>query len=139
MAAFERVLAQHSGQVAAFLSSPYHHPSLQDSALPSSGYWERIRRLCDKHGVVLILDDVRAGFRLDSGGSNEHFGFTPDLICFCKAIANGYPLAALVGGESLQRDAARVRTTGSYCSKRCPWPPLWRASESYDAWKLPRS
>jgi glutamate-1-semialdehyde 2,1-aminomutase len=120
VAAFERVLVEHPGDVAAFLSSPYHHPSLEDSALPSPGYWSQIRQLCTQYGVVLIVDDVRAGFRLDLRGSNEYFGFAPDLICFCKAIANGYPLAALVGIDCLQSEAARVRATGSYWFQAVP-------------------
>lgn len=119
-AAFERVLDENLGQVAAFIGTPYHHPSFDDSALPAPGYWQRIRRLCDHHGVVLIIDDVRAGFRLDLRGSNEYFGFTPDLICFCKAIANGYPLSALVGRQELRDEAAKVHNTGSYWFQAAP-------------------
>lgn len=113
-AALERIVAEHHGDVAAFIATPYHHPAFADSELPAEGYWEKVERLCKKNGIVLIVDDVRCGFRLHLGGSNELFGFKPDLICFCKAIANGYPISALVGTEALKTSAAKVFHTGSY-------------------------
>ena len=70
------------------------------------GYWKRMEALCRASGIVLIVDDVRSGFRLHPAGSNMAYGFTPDLICFGKAIGNGHPLAALVGTDAL-KDAAK--------------------------------
>lgn len=113
-AALERVVAANAGRIAAFISSPYHHPVFQDNALPAPGYWEKVQELLRRNGIVLIVDDVRAGFRLHLGGSNELYGFKPDLICFCKAIGNGYPISALVGTDALRNDAAKVFHTGSY-------------------------
>jgi len=118
--AFERVLAEHPGQVAGFIATPYHHPTFADSELPAEGYWQRIRELCDHEGVVLIIDDVRCGFRLSLRGSADYFGFTPDLACYCKAIANGYPISAIVGSEALKGEAAKVFYTGSYWYQAVP-------------------
>lgn len=112
--ALERVIAENPGDVAGFISSPYHHPVYADNELPSPGYWERVQSVLRKHGIVFIIDDVRAGFRLHMGGSCEHYGFKPDLIAFCKAIGNGYPVSALVGCDALRNDVARVFHTGSY-------------------------
>ena len=56
---------------------------------------------------------MRAGFRINLRGSNVHFGFDPDMICFGKAIANGHPLAALVGIDDLKQSAERVYFTGT--------------------------
>ena len=67
-----------------------------------------------KNGSIVIVDDVRAGFRLHLGGSCEKYGFKPDLICFSKAIANGYALSALVGIDALRVDTAKVFHTGSF-------------------------
>ena len=113
-AALERAIDDNPGQIAAFIASPYHHPVFADSEMPVEGYWNRVQSLLRKHGIVLISDDVRCGFRLDMGGSNEYFGFKPDLICFCKAIGNGYPISALVGADALKNAAAKVFHTGSY-------------------------
>ena len=111
--AFAKVIAEHSGQIACFISSPYHHPILQDNALPASGYWQQMEQLCRQHGIVLIVDDVRAGFRQNLAGSHVAYGFTPDLVCFGKAIANGYPLSALMGSDALKQAAQDVFFTGT--------------------------
>jgi len=110
----ERVVAENAGNIAGFISSPYHHPTFVDNEMPAEGYWKKVEQLLRKNGIVFIIDDVRCGFRLHMGGSNEYFGFKPDLICFCKAIANGYPISALVGADSLRTYASKVFHTGSY-------------------------
>lgn len=118
--ALERVVSENAGKIAGFIATPYHHPAFQDSVLPAEGYWQRVEGLLRKEGIVLILDDVRCGFRLDMGGSNEYFGFKPDLMCFCKAIANGYPISALVGTEAMKNATAKVFHTGSYWFSAAP-------------------
>lgn len=117
---FEDAIAAHHNDIAGFIATPYHHPTFADSEFPHDGYWQRIRELCTKHGIVLIIDDVRCGFRLDMRGSAAYFGFTPDLACYCKAIANGYPISALVGVEALKTVAAKVFYTGSYWYQSVP-------------------
>jgi glutamate-1-semialdehyde aminotransferase len=65
--------------------------------LPSPGWLESARRLCDERGAVLIFDEMKTGFRIRPGGFQEYAGVLPDLAVFGKAIANGYPLSAVVG------------------------------------------
>jgi glutamate-1-semialdehyde 2,1-aminomutase len=120
VAAYERILDEHAGEVAGFIATPYHHPTFADSELPAEGYWRRVRQLCDRHGVVLIVDDVRTGFRISLDGSAHHFDLTPDLVCCGEAMGNGYPISALVGAESLKREAAKVFKTGSYWYQAVP-------------------
>lgn len=86
--ALERLFAEQRGQIACFMSTPYHHPVFEDSRLPPDGYWKKVRELCTREGVVLAIDDVRCGFRLDVRGSDAHYGFEADLECFCKALAD---------------------------------------------------
>jgi len=118
--ALERVVNENAGQIAGFIATPYHHPTFQDSALPAEGYWQRVEGLLKKEGIVLINDDVRCGFRLDMGGSNERYGFKPDLITFSKAMANGHPISALVGTEAMKNAAAKIFHTGSYWFSAAP-------------------
>ena len=73
-----------------------------------------MRKLCDQTGAALILDDVRAGFRLDLGGSWQTVGVKPDLAAYSKAIANGYTLAAVTGCEKFREAASAVYMTGSF-------------------------
>ncbi|WP_062386734.1 aminotransferase class III-fold pyridoxal phosphate-dependent enzyme [Demequina iriomotensis] len=119
--ALEALLREHRGEIAAFISTPYMHGNFVDNELPAEGYWQGVRRLCDEHGVVLIMDDVRAGWRLDLAGSDHHYGIEADLLCFCKAIGNGYNLAALTGRESLRETVASLTYTGSYWMSAVPF------------------
>jgi len=68
---------------------------------PEPGYLEGVREACTRHGTVLIFDEVITGFRLAPGGAQQFFGVTPDLATFGKAIANGFPVAALAGRADL--------------------------------------
>jgi glutamate-1-semialdehyde 2,1-aminomutase len=76
-------------------------PILQNIGIvkPRPGYLEGLRDLCDRHGVVLIFDEVKTGFRHALGGYQSLAGVCPDLTTFGKAIANGYPLGA-IGGKA---------------------------------------
>ncbi|HEX6964480.1 MAG TPA: aminotransferase class III-fold pyridoxal phosphate-dependent enzyme [Gemmatimonadaceae bacterium] len=76
--------------------------------LPSAEWLLAARRLCDTRGAVLIFDEMKTGFRVRRGGYQELSGITPDLAVFGKAIANGYPLSAIVGRARVMQAA---RTT----------------------------
>jgi glutamate-1-semialdehyde 2,1-aminomutase len=115
-----RVIEENRGQMAGVIVSPFRHDAGHDQELPVEGFLNGVRKLCDDHSMVLILDDVRAGFRLHMGGSGELFGVRPDLSTYCKAIANGYPLAACLGIDSLKKAAQEVFFTGSYFTSAVP-------------------
>ena len=115
-----RVFDAHSGAVAAVIVTPFRHDAFHDQELPVDGFLSGVRALCDAEGAVMVLDDVRAGFRLHLGGSGEPFGVRPDLACYAKALANGYPLSACVGREILKGAAERVYFTGSYFTSAVP-------------------
>ena len=117
----EKVIAENEGEIAAFISTPYLHGNFFDNELPAEGYWQKVRELCTKHGIVLIVDDVRAGFRLDLAGSDHFYGFEADLICFCKAIANGWNVSALCGKEFLKSSMSALSYTGSYWMSAVPF------------------
>lgn len=117
---FHKAIEKYKGQVAGVIMTPYHHPAFGDSILPAPGWWETIEKTCKQEDIVLILDDVRAGFRLNLGGSNEYFGFKPDIICFCKAIGNGNPISSAVGKDFLKGAAGKVFLTGSYWNNSVP-------------------
>jgi glutamate-1-semialdehyde aminotransferase len=70
---------------------------------PDEGYLQGAVDLAHRHGALFILDEIVTGFRYALGGAQELYGFTPDLACFGKGMANGYPLAAVVGGEESMR------------------------------------
>lgn len=117
---FRKTVQEHQGEIAGVIASPYHHPAFEDNALPVEGFWQEVRQLCTEDNIVLIVDDIRAGFRLNTKGSDFHYGFEADLICFCKALANGYNISALCGKETLKSYASAVFYTGSYWLSSMP-------------------
>jgi len=115
-----RVVAENRGAVAGVILTPFRHEAFHNSEMPNPGFLQGVRKICDEEGLVFILDDVRAGFRLNLNGSGEYFGFQPDITCYCKAIANGYPLAAGLGREELRAAAEVVFFTGSFWTAVTP-------------------
>ncbi|MBS9533506.1 glutamate-1-semialdehyde 2,1-aminomutase [Mycobacterium sp. M1] len=81
---------------------------------PAPGFLHGVRSLCDRHGALLIFDEMITGFRWSLGGAQHYYGVHPDLSCWGKAMANGFPLSALAGRRELMElgglrtDAARV-------------------------------
>ena len=68
---------------------------------PEPGFLEGLRALCDRHGAILIFDEVMSGFRVAPGGAAERYGVRPDLIALGKVIGGGLPLAAFAGRADL--------------------------------------
>jgi glutamate-1-semialdehyde 2,1-aminomutase len=102
------------------------------------GFWQKVRKLCTDHDTVLIVDDVRAGFRLDLAGSDHYFGFEADLICFCKALANGYNVSALCGKEFLKNTVSSISYTGSYWMSAVPFAAAIACIEKMKRMGAPR-
>ncbi|MFH1186110.1 MAG: guanitoxin biosynthesis PLP-dependent transaminase GntE [Chloroflexota bacterium] len=96
---FERVMRSHGHQIAAVITEPCQGNCGAVTAKP--GFLELIRRSTADHGVVLILDEVKTGFRIANGGAQEVLGITPDLATYAKAMGNGYPIAALGGRREI--------------------------------------
>jgi len=110
---FHSLLKECGEEIAAVILTPYHHAAFGASEMPADGFWEEVESACRSRGIALILDDVRAGFRLHDGGSHRAFGFTPDLSCYSKALGNGYAISACLGREEFRRAAREVFLTGS--------------------------
>lgn len=97
-------------------------PVLQNIGVvpPAPGYLEGLRALCDAHGVLLILDEVKTGFRCALSGYQSVCGVKPDLSVFGKAVANGWPLALMGGRRDIMELFAstditkRVLVAGTY-------------------------
>ncbi len=117
----EEVFEKYKGEIAAVIGQPYMHGNFMDNVLPAEGFWQFVRKKCTEEGTVLVVDDVRAGFRLDLAGSDHYFGFEADMICFCKALANGYNVSALCGKEFMKNAISSMSYTGSYWMSAVPF------------------
>jgi glutamate-1-semialdehyde 2,1-aminomutase len=97
----EDVFKRHGNSLAAMLIEPIQGNCC--SIMASGEYVRLARDLCTKYGVLLIIDEVKSGFRVGKGGIQGLYGVTPDLTTFAKAVANGYPIAVVAGRESVMR------------------------------------
>ena len=136
--ALEKAWDYAKGDVAALIAQPYDHGNFSDNRCATKGYWAAVRDFCTKHGIVLIIDDVRTGFRLDLQGSDHYYGFQADIICFCKALANGYNMSAACGVESLRSAASSLSYTGSYWMSAEPFAACIAAVEKMKKLDTPK-
>ncbi len=104
------LLKNNAGEVACIIMEPTRFKQ------PDKEYLESVRKLADEHKCVLIFDEVITGFRMSKGGAQEYYGVTPDLSTFAKAIANGYPLAAVVGQRKIMETQADNFISSTYWS-----------------------
>ena len=88
--------------------------ALQRLVPPAPGFLEALREETERHGIVLIFDEVVTGFRLAYGGAQELYGVVPDLCTLGKVIGGGFPLAAIAGRSEIMDhfDKAKVGAEG---------------------------
>jgi glutamate-1-semialdehyde 2,1-aminomutase len=103
----ENAFHEHNGQVAAVILEPI--PMNMGVVMPEPGFLEGLRALCDKHGALLIFDEVKTGVKLARGGASEYFKIKPDMVCLAKAIGGGFPIAAF----GARRDVMGVLEKGT--------------------------
>lgn len=109
----EETFKRHAGKIACMLIEPIMGNCLGIAAEPE--YLKAARALCDKYGVVMLIDEVKTGFRVARGGVQELYGVTADLCTFAKAVANGYPISVLAGKEEIMRKLGKgVAHGGTY-------------------------
>lgn len=135
--AIRQLLRAHCDEIACVIMEPVSFEP------PQQRYLEGVKEACREAGTLLVFDEIVTGFRFSMGGAQQHFGVIPDLACFGKAIANGFPLSAIVrpadimrlfddvffsfthGGEALSLSAA-LATIRELKHRRGP-EMLWKA------------
>jgi len=119
-ASLQTALDAAGDDLAAVIVTPYRHDAFRDQAAIERDFAQQLRAACNLRGAVLILDEVRAGLRLQRDTSWSVLGVEPDLSCWGKALANGHPLSALLGGERLRAAASSIYVTGSFWYAAAP-------------------
>ncbi|HEY8616202.1 aminotransferase class III-fold pyridoxal phosphate-dependent enzyme [Phenylobacterium sp.] len=120
VASLEAAVAQAGDDLACIFAAPFRHDAFVDQADPDPAYARRARELCDATGALLVVDEVRAGFRLTRDVSWSRIGVQPDLSSWGKCLANGHALSALLGGDKARAAAASVYVTGSFWYEAAP-------------------
>lgn len=111
--ALEKTLQELSGKVAALIMEPVMMNI--GIVLPQPGYLEKVRELCDAHGVVLIFDEVKTGVTIAAGGATEYFGVQPDMVCLAKAMGGGTPVGAFAGRADVMEEITKgVAALGTF-------------------------
>ncbi|WP_158969499.1 aminotransferase class III-fold pyridoxal phosphate-dependent enzyme [Chachezhania sediminis] len=106
--------------LAGIFAAPFRHDTFHDQSMPDPEYARVARKLADEHDALLIVDDVRAGFRMTRDCSWETVGVQPDLSCWGKVLGNGQPISALVGNNRAREAASKIFVTGSYWFSAVP-------------------
>ena len=112
LTAFKHLIEDNRGKIAAVVLEPIRN------IYPDKGFLETIREVTEKEGIVLIIDEVSAGFRLNCGGSHLVLGITPDIAVFAKAMGNGYPMAAIIGKKEVMDSAQSTFISSTYWTER---------------------
>ncbi len=96
---FERMMRSYGDQIAAVITEPCQGNCA--AILPEPGFLELIRQKTTEYGALMILDEVKTGFRIGKGGAQEYYNLKPDLATYAKALGNGYPVAAFGGKKEV--------------------------------------
>lgn len=108
LGAVEAKLRELDGKVAALVMEPVN------VTVPPEGYYGELKALLHRHGALLVFDEIITGFRVHLGGAQAHFGVTPDLACFGKALGNGLPLSAIAGRRDIMALMTEIFFSGTF-------------------------
>ncbi|MGH2544208.1 MAG: aminotransferase class III-fold pyridoxal phosphate-dependent enzyme, partial [Ardenticatenaceae bacterium] len=108
----EAIVEANPGQIAAIIMEPLRFND------PAPDFLEGARRIADEIGAALIYDEITMGFRMNTGGVHLLYGMNPDIAVLGKAMSNGYPMAAIIGRESVMQAAQTTFISSTYWTER---------------------
>ena len=85
---------------------------------PAPGFFDTVRQVAEDCKAVLVVDEISAGFRMNTGGAHIKLGLEPDIAVFSKALSNGYPMAAVIGKETVMAAAQRTFISSTSWTER---------------------
>lgn len=106
------IVNQHKDDLAAIVMEPIRDQN------PENGFLEGVREIADQFGLVLIIDEISAGLRMNSGGAHLVLNIDPDIAVFSKALGNGYPIAAIIGKSEVMDTVQRTFISSTYWTER---------------------
>ncbi len=93
----EQIFENNKNEIAAIVLEPTIYEK------PENGFLQKVRKIADENGAILILDEIVTGFRFDLGGCQKYFNFEGDLVCFGKGMGNGLPITAITGKSEFMK------------------------------------
>jgi glutamate-1-semialdehyde 2,1-aminomutase/spore coat polysaccharide biosynthesis protein SpsF len=98
----EKIFKTYPDKIAAVIMEP------MGIEWPKNNFLEKVKNICYKNGALLIFDEIVTGFRLSLGGAQEYFRVIPDLSCFGKSVANGFPLSFVCGKKEIMKEFEEI-------------------------------
>ncbi|MCL6284185.1 aminotransferase class III-fold pyridoxal phosphate-dependent enzyme [Ruegeria sp. 2012CJ41-6] len=120
MDSFTDAVRQAGDDLAGVIVTPYRHEVFGDQHFFPQEMAQLIRKSCDEKEAVLILDEVRTGFRLSVGSAWSEHGVQPDISCWGKMLGNGQPISAVLGTDEVKQAASSIYVTGSFWFSAVP-------------------
>lgn len=106
-------IVKHAGKnLAAIVMEPIHNVE------PTNGFLQKVRKIADKSGAVLVFDEVSIGWKLVYGGAHLKYKVNPDIAVFSKTLSNGFPMAAIIGTKKVMQAAQDSFISSSYWTDR---------------------
>lgn len=127
---FQELMRKHEGKIAAVVMEPIRNDD------PEDGFLEKIRKATADAGVVLIFDEITAGFRLCVGGSHKILGVEPDMAVFAKGLTNGYPLSAIIGRRAVMEASQGTFISSTFYTERIAFAATLKSIELYERHKV---
>lgn len=122
---FMELIQENKGNIAAVIMEPVRND------YPKEGYLEMIREITQREKIVLVFDEITAGFRLCPGGSHLALGIDPDIAVFGKAMTNGYPLSAVIGRKNIMQAAQETFISSTFWTERIALAATLASIECY--------
>lgn len=123
---FKELIDNHRGEIAAVIMEPIRND------YPENQFLEQIREITQKEKIILVFDEITAGFRLCAGGSHLQLGVEPDIAVFAKALTNGYPVSAVIGRKEYMSAAQETFISSTFWTERIALAATLKSIECYE-------
>lgn len=127
---FKSLVEANRGDIAAVIMEPIRND------YPKVGYLEEIRRITEEEGIVLIFDEITAGFRLCVGGAHKVLGVNPDIAVFAKGMTNGYPVTAVIGTKDVMEASQDTFISSTFWTERIGFAGTLKSIECYEKYDV---
>lgn len=108
----EAIVRREGKNLAAIVMEPIHNIE------PENNFLQKVRKIADENGAVLIFDEITVGWKLTYGGAHLLYGVDPDIAVFSKAMSNGYPMSAIIGRREVMQAAQNSFISSTYWTER---------------------
>ena len=127
---FKSLIEENRGNIAAVIMEPIRND------YPKDDFLGKIREITRQEGIVLVFDEITAGFRLCPGGSHKVLGVEPDIAVFAKGMTNGYPVSAIIGRDEIMQAAQETFISSTFWTERIALAAAVKSIECYEKYNV---